>query len=129
MASSQNVIRNNPLNFNALKDLALSITLLAVEEETRILKNVLSTPTGMVHLTAENFDDLVKRGIECSRMHCVVGIKAFKCSHVFCDFMFYLLLIDLKISPVFVALVFLSYFVEENDAKRTAKLKNLSPLC
>lgn len=68
MASTQNIIRNNPLNFNALKDLALSITLLAVEEETRILKNVLSTPTGMVHLTEENFDDLVKRGIECSRM-------------------------------------------------------------
>lgn len=69
MTSSQNVIRNNAMNFNALKDLALSITLLAVEEETRILMNVLSTPTGMVHLTEENFDDLVKRGIESSSMY------------------------------------------------------------
>ena len=61
--SSQKVLQNNPTNFNALKDLAISMNLLALEEETRILKMVLSTPTGMVHLTDENFDDIVIRGI------------------------------------------------------------------
>lgn len=63
MTSSQKVLQNNPVNFNALKDLAVSINLLALQEEKRILKMVLSTPTGMVHLTDENFDDIVMRGI------------------------------------------------------------------
>ena len=63
MTSAQNVLKNNPMNFNALKDLAISVNLLALEEEKRIHKNVLSTPTGMVHLTDENFDDLVMQGI------------------------------------------------------------------
>jgi hypothetical protein len=116
------------MNFNALKDLALSITLLAVEEETRILKNVLSTPTGMVHLTEENFDDLVKRGIERSRMYCIVDVKALMCFHMFFGFMFFLLLIDLKFSPVSVSSSFLSFFVGENDAKSTAKFTIVFPL-
>ena len=63
MTSSQKVLQNNPMNYNALKDVALSINLLALEEEKRIHKNVLSSPTGMVHLTDESFDDLVMRGI------------------------------------------------------------------
>ena len=63
MTSSQKVLQNNPTNFNALKDLAVSMNLLALEEETRVHKMVLSTPTGMVHLTDENFDDIVMRGI------------------------------------------------------------------
>ena len=63
MSSSQKVLQNNPTNFNALKDLAVCINLLALEEEKRVHKMVLSTPTGMVHLNDENFDDIVMRGI------------------------------------------------------------------
>lgn len=47
------------------------MNLLALQEETRVHKIVLSTPTGMVHLTDEIFDDIVMRGTGVVYMFCV----------------------------------------------------------
>jgi hypothetical protein len=62
MSSSLEVLKGSPLNFNALKGMGLSLSLLAVEEESRVLKGMLATAKGMVQLTASNFEEKVMMG-------------------------------------------------------------------
>jgi hypothetical protein len=62
LSSSLEALKGSPLNFNALKGMGLSLSHLAIEEESRVLKGMLATAKGMVQLTDFNFEDKVEKG-------------------------------------------------------------------
>ena len=57
-----NILRGSPNNFNALKGLGLSLSLLAIEEENRILDKILATSKGVVQITLDNIENIVMKG-------------------------------------------------------------------
>ena len=62
MTSSMNILRGSPNNFDALKGLGLSLSLLAIEEENRILDKILATSKGVVQITLDNIENIVMKG-------------------------------------------------------------------
>ena len=61
-SSSLNILEGSPLNFDGLKGIGLSLTLLAIDEETKILQQVLASAKGMVQLKNTNFRPVVMQG-------------------------------------------------------------------
>lgn len=57
-----NILRGSPNNFDALKGLGLSLSLLAIEEENRILDKILATSKGVVQITLDNIENIVMKG-------------------------------------------------------------------
>ena len=57
-----NILRGSPNNFNALKGLGLSLSLLAIEEENRILDKILATSKGVVQISLDNIENIVMKG-------------------------------------------------------------------
>ena len=61
-SSSLKILEGSPLNFDGLKGIGLSLTLLAIDEETKILQQVLASAKGMVQLKNTNFKPVVMQG-------------------------------------------------------------------
>jgi hypothetical protein len=62
LSTSLEVLKVSPLNFEALKGAGLGLAHLAVEEESRVLQQLLATANGMVQLKSTNFDSVVLDG-------------------------------------------------------------------
>ena len=56
------ILIGSPDDFNALKGLGLSLSLLAIEEENRILDKILATSKGVVQVTLTNIENIVLKG-------------------------------------------------------------------